>query len=605
MQSFFRLVAYIRNYQGNVVGNVLSNIFMVAFSVVSIPALIPFLNILFDQQPLVTELSKDATGIEAAEQYVNYYLSQIIIEQGKARALAFMCGAIVVIYFFKNLFRYLSLFFMAPLRNGIVRDIRQQLFDKTMVLPIAYFSETRKGDIMSRITSDVQEIEWSVLNVLESAVREPLMLIGAIGAMVLISPSLTLFVFVLLLFTAVVIGSIGKVLKRQSGKVQSQLGTLVAMIEEGLSGLRIIKAFNAERFLSNNFRTANDNYRQLLNRLLWRKDLSSPLSEFLGVTTVSVLIWYGYSEVLAGQLTVATFLAFLYAFWMVIEPAKRFSSAIYNIQKGMAAIERVESILDAEVTIEEPESPVELSAFRQKVVFDDITFSYNNAETPALKNIHLTIPKGKIVALVGSSGAGKSTMADLLPRFYDPQQGAIRIDGQDIRQVRLQDLRQLFGVVSQEAVLFNESIYNNIVFGMENVSPAEVEEAARIANAHEFIMATEHGYQTNIGDRGNKLSGGQRQRLTIARAILRNPPILILDEATSALDSESEKLVQEALVRVMQNRTALVIAHRLSTIQHADQIVVMRDGQIIEQGSHGELLERNGEYQKLVALQAV
>jgi len=578
---------------------------MVAFSVISIPALIPFLNILFDQQPLVTELPQDASGIEAAEQYVNYYLSQIIIEQGKARALAFMCGAIVVIYFFKNLFRYLSLFFMAPLRNGIVRDIRQQLFDKTMVLPIAYFSEARKGDIMSRITSDVQEIEWSVLNVLESAVREPLMLIGAIGAMLIISPSLTLFVFVLLLFTAVVIGSIGKVLKRQSGKVQSQLGTLVSMIEEGLSGLRIIKAFNAERFLSTNFRAANDNYRQLLNRLLWRKDLSSPLSEFLGVTTVSVLIWYGYSEVLAGQLTVATFLAFLYAFWMVIEPAKRFSSAIYNIQKGMAAIERVENILDAEVTIEEPVSPVELSAFRQNVVFDGVTFSYKKTESPAVKNIHLTIPKGKVVALVGSSGAGKSTLADLLPRFYDPQEGAILIDGQDIRNLRLRNLRQLFGVVSQEAILFNESIYNNIVFGMENVSPAEVEEAARIANAHEFILATEHGYQTNIGDRGNKLSGGQRQRLTIARAILRNPPILILDEATSALDSESEKLVQEALVRVMQNRTALVIAHRLSTIQHADQIVVMRDGQIIEQGSHSELLERNGEYQKLVALQTV
>jgi len=605
MQSFFRLVAYIRNYKGNVVGNVLSNILMVAFSVISIPALIPFLNILFDQQPLVTELPQDTSGIEAAEQYVNYYLSQIIIEQGKARALAFMCGAIVVIYFFKNLFRYLSLYFMAPLRNGIVRDIRQQLFDKTMVLPIAYFSEARKGDIMSRITSDVQEIEWSVLNVLESAVREPLMLIGAIGAMIFISPSLTLFVFVLLLFTAVVIGSIGKVLKRQSGKVQSQLGTLVSMIEEGLSGLRIIKAFNAEQFLSNNFKTANNNYRQLLNRLLWRKDLSSPLSEFLGVTTVSVLIWYGYSEVLAGKLTVATFLAFLYAFWMVIEPAKRFSSAIYNIQKGMAAIERVENILDAEVTIKEPQAPLALSAFRQNVAFHGVTFSYKNAETPALKNINLTIPKGKVVALVGSSGAGKSTLADLLPRFYDPQEGAILIDGQDIRHFSLQDLRSQFGVVSQEAILFNDTIYNNIVFGMENVSPADVEEAARIANAHEFIMATEHGYQTNIGDRGNKLSGGQRQRLTIARAILRNPPLLILDEATSALDSESEKLVQQALVRVMQNRTAVVIAHRLSTIQHADMIVVMRDGQIIEQGTHGQLLERNGEYQKLVALQAV
>lgn len=605
MQRFLHLLAYIKKYRGNVVGNVISNILMVAFSVVSIPALIPFLNILFDQQPLVTELPQGKSGIEEIEQYINYYLSQVIIEHGKSQALAWMCVAIVVIYFFKNLFRYLSLFFMAPLRNGIVRDIRQQLFEKTMVLPLSYFSEARKGDIMSRITADVQEIEWSVLNVLESAVREPLLLIGAIAAMVIISPSLTLFVFVLLIFTGLVIGSVGKVLKRQSSKVQSQLGLLVSMIEEGLSGLRIIKAFNAEKFQTEKFAEANNDYRRLLNRLLWRRDMSSPLSEFLGVATVSVLIWYGYSEVLSGELTVATFLAFLYAFWMVIEPAKRFSSATYSIQKGMAAIERVEQILDANVRIEEPAQPKPIPTFQQAIEFRNVSFFYNNADTQALKNISLRIPKGKVVALVGSSGAGKSTIVDLLPRFYDVQEGGIFIDGENIKSFTLKDLRSQMGIVSQEAILFNDTIYNNIVFGLENVTLEEVIEAAKIANAHDFITATEHGYQTNIGDRGNKLSGGQRQRLTIARAILRNPPILILDEATSALDSESERLVQEALIRVMQNRTAIVVAHRLSTIQHADEIVVLRNGQIIEQGSHLELMEQDGEYRKLVALQAV
>lgn len=576
---------------------------MVFFSVVSIPAIIPFLNILLGQQPLIEAAPNEALNASNFTAHFNYHISQIIIEHGEQRALLYTCIFIVIIYFFKNLFRYASLFFMAPVRNGIVRDVRQSLFDKMMILPISYFSEERKGDLLSRITADVQEIEWSILNVLEVIVREPLLIVGSLGFMLYISPSLTIFVFVLLLFMALVIGGIGKVLKKQSSKVQEQLGGLVSRVEEAISGLRIIKAFNAETYQSKKFQKDNDDYRWLLTRLLWRRDLSSPLTEFLGVATVAVLIWYGFREVQTGQLTVATFIAFLYAFFSMIEPSKKFSTAFYNIQKGMAAVERTDKIRLAEIEIEEVSAPLDIDEFKQKIEFKNVEFHYKNADKRVLKNINLTIPKGKIIALVGMSGAGKSTLVDLIPRFYDVVEGNIFIDGKNIKNLKLKDLRNLMGIVSQEAILFNDTIYNNIVFGMKNVSKAEVIRAAKIANAHQFIEQTENGYETNIGDRGNKLSGGQRQRLTIARAILKNPPILILDEATSALDSESEKLVHEALEKLMKNRTSIVIAHRLSTIQHADQIVVMKEGNIIQKGTHEELMNREGEYNKLVALQ--
>lgn len=605
MRRIRQLVLYLKPYKSLVGLNIISNLLMVFFSIISIPVLIPFLEILLDQKELTTEKPVLKMSVESIVDFFNYRLSLVIIEYGKEQALIILCVMIVLVYFFKNLFRYLSLVFLAPVRNGIIRDVRQQLFEKTLILPLSYFSEERKGDLMSRMAADVQEIEWSILNVLETVAREPLMIIGALALMLYLSPALTLFVLVLIIFTSLVIGGIGRNLKKQSNKVQEKLGELVSMVEETLSGLRIIKGFTAEKFQSEKFSKENNAYRSMLNRLLWRRDLSSPLSEFMGVSMVTVLIWYGFRQVQIGDLTVAAFLAFLYAFFSVIEPAKKFSTASYNIQKGIAAVERVEKILMAENHITDPETPALLSAFQKSIEFKNVSFFYKTDETQILQNINLTIPRGKTVALVGASGAGKSTIADLLPRFYEVTQGQILIDGTDIRQLKISDLRAMMGIVSQEAILFNDSIYNNIVFGKEGVGMEQVIEAAKIANAHDFIMSTEKGYETNIGDRGMKLSGGQRQRLTIARAVLKNPPILILDEATSALDSESERLVQEALTKLLANRTSLVIAHRLSTIQHADEIIVLRAGKIIERGTHFQLLENDGEYKKLVALQSM
>jgi len=604
MKSFWRLIGYLRNYRPLIGGNIISNILTAVFTVVAIPLLQPFLNILFGQEEMVTEAPQGTWGLEYAQEWFNYSFSQKIINDGQEAALVFVCSAILITFFFKNVFRYLALFFMAPARNGIVRDLRKELFDKVLSLPLSYFSEERKGDLMSRITADVQEVEMSILNMLQVIFREPLIIIGALGFMLYTSPTLTIFVFALLLFTAFVIGGIGRALKKTSNLVQEKLGSLVSIVEEALSGLRIIKGFNAESYQQVKFAKDNDSYRHILTRLLWRRDLSSPLSEFLGILVVSVLLWFGSRLVFSGDMEAATFLTFIFAFYSVIEPAKAFSKAYYNIQKGIAAMQRVEVILDAENTITDAPDALALKEVKEGIVYRDVTFQYRSEEGPVLKQINLEIPKGQVIALVGPSGAGKSTLVDLLPRFFDVQEGGIFIDGTNIKQLQLDDLRQLMGIVSQEAILFNDTIYNNIVFGLADVSREAVEQAAKIANAHDFIMATEQGYETNIGDRGNKLSGGQRQRLTIARAILKNPPILILDEATSALDSESEKLVQEALVKLMKNRTSIAIAHRLSTIQHADMIIVMKEGQIVERGSHEDLLRQGGEYSKLVAMQA-
>ena len=458
---------------------------------------------------------------------------------------------------------------------------------------------------MARLTSDVQEVESSILNVLEAIFREPFIIIGALGFMLYVSPTLTGFVFGLMIFIGVVIGGLGKRLKRASSAVQEKLGDIVSRTEESLGGLRIIKSFGAEKFQHDQFGKLNNDYKGLLTRLLWRRDLSSPLTEFLGIATVALLLWYGSRQVFSGQLEAGTFIAFIFAFYNVIDPAKSFSKAWYNVQKGLGAMDRIQVVLDTENPIKESQDALPLTEFGQGLDFKVAKFKYSSSEEDVLKGISFSIPKGKVVALVGSSGAGKSTVADLLPRFYDLTGGSIEIDGKDIRSVKLADLRDRMGIVSQEAILFNDTIYNNIVFGLENVTAEQVETAARVANAHDFISASENGYQTNIGDRGGKLSGGQRQRVTIARAVLRNPDILILDEATSALDSESEQLVQQALQNLMRGRTALVIAHRLSTIQHADEIIVMENGQIIERGKHAELLTQDGAYRKLVELQGM
>jgi subfamily B ATP-binding cassette protein MsbA len=602
--SFWRLMGYLRNYKINVVLSVVSNILMALFTVASIPLLIPFLQILFQTEIKVTERPTwhfDAVHIQA---WLNYELSELVLHRGKEGALVIVCTIIPILFFFKNLFTYLAMFFMAPARNGIVRDVRAQLFGKLLQLPLGYFTEERKGDLMSRITSDVQEIEWSILNVLETVFREPIIVLLSLVAMVAISPALTGFVLILIVFTAAVIGGIGRTLKASSNAIQERLANLVTVVEEAISGLRIIKGFNAESYQNQKFHQENEGYRRSLTLLLWRRDLSSPLSEFLGVGVVAVLLWFGSHQVFSGEIQAATFISFLYAFFNVINPAKSFSRGMYDIQKGVAALQRVEHILDAPNLIEEKPNAQPITSFQSAIEYRNVSFTYQEEEGPVLKNIDLHIAKGEIIALVGASGAGKSTMADLLPRFFDVNQGEILIDGVDVRDLKLHDLRSLMGIVSQEAILFNDTIYNNIVFGMPNVTPEDVERAARIANAHGFIVATENGYQTNIGDRGSKLSGGQRQRLTIARAILKNPPILILDEATSALDSESEKLVQDALLKLMKDRTSIIIAHRLSTIQHADKIIVMDQGQIIERGGHSELLAKDGEYRKLVELQA-
>ena len=603
MQSLFRLLSYVSNYKTNVALNIICNILMAIFTVVSIPLLIPFLQIIFDESPRVTD-KPVVESVASFIKYLEYQVSNSIAVDGKETTILYICGIIVLMFFFKNLFRYLSLYFMTPVRTGVIYDLRKQLFDKLLILPLSYFSEERKGDLMSRLTGDVQEIEWSILNVMETLFREPIIIFGCLFYMVYISPSLTLFVFVLLIFTGLIIGGIASQLKKNSSLAQGKLGSLLTVVEEALGGLRIIKGFNAESYQDTKFDQENKDYRNIVTRILRRRDLSSPLSEFLGIAVVAVLLYYGSNKVFSNEMDAATFFSFLFAFFNVINPAKAFSNAYYNVQKGIAATERVNDVLDAAIVIHEMPNAQPINSFEKHIVYKNVNFQYQSNDDAVLKNINLSVEKGKVIALVGASGAGKSTIADLLPRFYDVNSGRIEIDGVDIKNYKLKDLRNLMGIVSQEAILFNDTILNNIVFGLEDVTRAQVEEAARIAYAHDFIMESEKGYDTIIGDRGAKLSGGQRQRITIARAVLKNPAILILDEATSALDSESEKFLQKALNELMQNRTAIVIAHRLSTIQHADEIIVLDQGEIVERGTHQSLIDLDGPYSKLVKMQA-
>ncbi|MDO8365518.1 MAG: ABC transporter ATP-binding protein [Saprospiraceae bacterium] len=602
-----RLLRYYLPYKRLLTLAITCNILMSLFVVVSIPALLPFLQILFSDPNVgrassPSNVENDTTGLQ---HQLDTFFEQLLISHGREGALLIVCGFLVLTFLGKNLFRYLSLYFLAPVRNGVVRDLRQKMLRKMLDLPLSFFSEERKGDLMSRFSADVQEVEWSIMGVMEALVREPIVITGSLAYMLWVSPSLTVFVFGLLLFSGFIIGGIGKSLKKQSGEAQSRLGTVMSLVEETLGGLRILKGFNAEQWQSDRFGKENDGYARAITRLSRRRDLASPLSEFLGIAIASVLLWYGAKQVFAGHITGPIFITFLYAFYSITEPAKAFSAATYSIRKGMGALERVEAVLDAPVAIRDADNALAVHDFKEKIEFKNVSFQYANAERGALENIQLEIQKGKIVALVGASGAGKSTMADLLPRFYDPTAGQILLDGKDLRDLRLHDLRALMGIVSQEAILFNDTVRNNIAFSTINATAQEVESAARAANAHEFIIHLPEGYNTNIGDRGSKLSGGQRQRLTIARALLKNPPILILDEATSALDSESEKLVQAALERLLENRTALVIAHRLSTVQHANEIIVLEGGRIAERGTHESLMRLSGYYRKLVELQAL
>ncbi|MBI4930154.1 MAG: ATP-binding cassette domain-containing protein [Bacteroidetes bacterium] len=623
MKRFLHILSYVRGYWSYGVLNIIFNILSVVFSLFSLSMIAPFLNLLFLKQTdeYATILAKGVPELKASANSLidnfNYYLSQIIMDKGKLNALIFICFLVVAIIFLKNVFRYFGMYFMANVRNGVVKDLRNAMYKKVLALPLSYYSNERKGDLMSRMTTDVTEIEWSVMQSIEMVFRNPINIIILLSSMIYMSPKLTLIVLVLIPIPAVLIGLVASSLRRTSVKSKTRLGLLFSMIEETLGGLRIIKAFNGELFMNKKFVQENNFYTQTMIRMYRKVDLSSPLSEFLGASILMALVYLGGKLVLDESLEASTFITYIAVFYQVIAPSKELTQAFYAIQRGLASAERIEKIVKAEEAIKEVSSPVTLSTFNNEIEFRNVSFSYTRGDTGyVLKDINLKVPKGKTVALVGQSGSGKSTLADMLPRFYDPDKGEILIDGISIRDLKITSLRDLMGIVTQESILFNDTVANNIAFGAP--PPPEggktgggisefplrgIEGAAKIANAHDFIMQMPEKYQTNIGDRGNKLSGGQRQRIAIARAVLKNPPILILDEATSALDSESERLVQDALNQLLKGRTSVVIAHRLSTIQHADEIIVLQRGEIAERGTHNDLLSNGGVYKKLYDMQ--
>ena len=602
-----RFVPPYRKYMAlNIVFNILSailNLFQFAL-------IIPILDILFKIDGKVYTFQPWNIGswdswksaFEIIKNNFFAYISHIIETEGGSFTLILLGVFLVVMTLLKVLAMYLAFYTMIPIRTGVVRDIRNKINHKITELPLGFFSEERKGDIIARVSGDVNEIETSIMSSLDMLFKNPILIFIYLTAMFIISWQLTLFVFVLLPVAGYVMGKVGKTLKRKSLIGQAQWSVLMSQIEETLSGLRIIKAFVAEKKIRKRFEESNDAFRRTSNRIYRRQQLAHPMSEFLGTATIVVILWYGGKLILgdSSPIEASTFIYYLVIFYSIINPAKDFSKATYSIQKGLASVERVDKILNAESNIKSPAHPKPV-ALNHAITYHDVWFRYQNGWV--LKGIDLCIKKGKTIAIVGQSGSGKSTLVDLLPRFYDVDRGVIKIDETDVRDASLHDLRGLMGNVNQEAILFNDSFFNNIAFGVESATQAEVEEAARIANAHEFIMATDEGYETNIGDRGCKLSGGQRQRISIARAVLKNPPILILDEATSALDTESERLVQEALENLMRNRTTIVIAHRLSTIRNADEICVLNEGEIVERGKHEELLSKNGYYKRLCDLQ--
>lgn len=602
MKDYKKILRYLIPYKAVLSCSVVANILYVIFNLFSLTMVVPFLRLLFGQQQLVTQKPVFSLNISSLIDGFNYVFSKIIISQGKENALVFLCGLVVVAFFLKNFSRYLALYFIAPVRNGIVKDIRQAIYNKILRLQLSYFTDEKKGDILSRMSIDVIEIDYTILSFIEVIFRDPLSIILYVGSLLYISPQLTMIVFIILPITGLIIGRIGRSLKETANLSQSAIGNLISLVEESLSGLRIIKAFTAEQFSQKKFSEENIRYNNLMVNASKKRDLSAPITEFLAIIILIFIIWYGGKLVIGtnSSLTPENFIFYCIVFSQIIPPAKSFSTAYFNIQKGMASFKRISKILDAEIKIMEHKDAIEIKGFNEKIEFKDISFSYDKEFV--LKNINLTVSKGKTIALVGRSGGGKSTLADLVPRFYDATEGEILIDGISIKNCTIASLRNLLGIVTQESILFNDTVYNNISFG-RNTTEQEVENAAQIANAHEFIASLEKKYQYSIGNRGEKLSGGQRQRISIARAVLKNPPILILDEATSALDTESEKLVQEALQNLMKNRTTLVIAHRLSTIQNADEIIVIEKGEIVEQGSHTQLMALNGVYKKLYELQ--
>ncbi|MCA1745556.1 MAG: ABC transporter ATP-binding protein/permease [Bacteroidales bacterium] len=604
MKEFFKIAwKFLKPYKHLLALNFLFNLLAALFAVFSIAMMIPMLEIILMQGSEVYELVPFTTEFSSIKNNLYYYITYFKESYGPGYSLLFVGLFLVIATLFKTGSTYLASYTSIGMRNGVVRDLRELLYDKILKLPLGFFSAERKGDIISRSTGDVQEVENSIMSSLDMVLKNPVMIVVYLVTMMIFSVQLTLFVLVLLPLAGLIIGRIGRSLKKKSRKGQEKMGVILGVLEETLSGLRIIKAFNAEKRMNVRYRKDTEDYRDIMNRLMRRRELASPVSEFLGTIVVVLVVWFGGTLILSQEsgLAPAAFLSYIGIFYLIINPSKAFSQAFFSIQKGLAAYERIDMILKADIGIKEMENAKAVNELRSKVEYRNVTFAYH--DRPVLKNVSVEIPKGKTVALVGQSGSGKSTFVDLLPRLYDIQQGGIFIDGTDIRELKIHDLRHLMGNVNQDAILFNDSIYNNIVFGVDEATPEQVEAAARVANAHDFIMETEHGYETFIGDRGGKLSGGQRQRLSIARAVLKNPPILILDEATSALDTESELLVQQALENLMVNRTSIVIAHRLSTVRNADMICVFHEGEIVERGTHNELIAHEGVYKKLHSLQ--
>lgn len=609
MNHFLNILKYAKPYKRFAIGHIISNVFFALFGTLSFVALKPMLDVIFKQdKPVPSEKPTWKGFMEISDFAENYLAFQMNEFTGgdNSKALIFVVGLVIIMFLLKNVAGYLANYFLVFLRNGVIRDLRNKVYKKTVELPLSYFSEQRKGDIMARVTGDVLDLQYSFLSVLELIVREPLTIIFTIVAMLIISPQLTLFVFIFIPIMSIIISRIGKSLKRKSDRVQKEQGTFLSTLEETLTGLRIIKGFNAEGKFNEKFQESTNRFFNFSNKLLNRQNLASPASEFLGICMIAVILWYGGSLVLSKDANLAldstSFLIYMGLAYNILTPAKAISRGLYNIKKGGAAAERIQEIIDTPNPLKDKEDAITKTSFDSQIEFKNVSFKYQDEFV--LKDFSLTIPKGKTVALVGQSGSGKSTIANLITRFYHVNKGEVLIDDININDLTTISLRNQLGIVTQDAILFNDSIKNNLKLGNNNATDNEIIEALKISNAWEFVKDLPETIETNIGDSGNKLSGGQKQRLSIARAVIKSPPIMVLDEATSALDTESERLVQIALENMMKNRTSIVIAHRLSTIQNADLIVVLNKGEIVEQGKHDELIAKKGVYQKLVDMQS-
>lgn len=607
MEYIKKLSVFVLDFKKYGILNIISNIFYAIFSTLAMVSLMPMINVLFGESPRVTqEPSLEELGGNYKvyfSDYINYLITKTTIDQGVEKALLYLIITIISMFLLKNLFSYLGLYFITFLKNGVLKNLRNAIYSKIVTLPVSYYSEKKKGDILSRISNDVNQVQNSLLAILELIIKEPLQILFAIITMFLISVKLTIFVFLFIPIAGAIISRIGKSLKKNSDRVQREQGVFLSTLEETLGGLKIIKSFNAEKRFNSKFNESTERFYQFANTLHNRQNLAGPSSEFLGIVTIAGLLWYGGSMVLIEQtLTGGAFITFMALSYQILTPAKAISKATYRVRTGNASAQRILEILDEESPLEDHKKSIIKDDFNSLIELKNVDFKYENDYV--LSDFNLTIAKGTSIALVGQSGSGKSTLANLISRFYDVNSGSILIDGIDIKDIKKQSLRKLIGLVTQDSILFNDSIRNNIAISNDNVSDEEIIKALKVANAWEFVSKLPDGIHTNVGDSGNKLSGGQKQRISIARAVLKNPPIMVLDEATSALDTESEHLVQKALENMMKNRTSIVIAHRLSTIQNADAIIVMQQGQIIEKGSHEELINKKGAYNTLINMQS-